>query len=186
MAKNGKRKLGYRAAYLFLAGLTLTGSGCLVVAAGATATGGAALTYAYFKGEVSTQYQAALADTWAATRHALAELGMPILLEDWHEDHGTIESRTNHDDKLHISLTTQVSKIPAEGTVTRVGIRVGVFGDAPVSERVLTQIGTHLTLPPPHPLPPVAKPGPIQPVTATGVPPQTPPPPLAQDSAPKH
>jgi hypothetical protein len=183
MAKSGKRRHWHWAAYLLLAVVPLAASGCLVVAAGVTATGGAALTYVYFKGEVSTQYHATLADTWAATRKALTELGMPIVSEDWREDHGSIESRTNHDNKVHISLGTEVSKIQAEGMVTRVGIRVGVFGDEPVSERILAQIGTHLILPPPNPPVPAAKPGPIQPVAAAGLPPQTPPPPLAQDKS---
>jgi hypothetical protein len=160
------------------AGLVLANSGCLLVAAGAA--GGAAVGYAYYKGKINETYAAAFNDSWAATHTALAELGMPILKENRVGDTGTIETRTADDDNVHISLECLRSRIPAEGPITQVSVRVATFGDRPVSDRVLYQIGMHLA--PVNYVPqPVAQvpgsPGVVQ----AGV--QTAPPPLANSSS---
>lgn len=163
-----------RPLYLAVGLLALVNGGCLAVAAGVAAGGAAG--YAYYAGKVDRAYPASFPDTWAAAHTALAELGMPVVSEERHNMDGTIESRTADDDKVHISLETAKSAIPAEGTVTDVTIRVRLFGDKPVSERILYQIGLHLApprtvavptvLPPPPPQPTLSPP--VQPSAVRG------------------
>jgi hypothetical protein len=156
---------------LALAGLALANSGCLMVAAGVAAGGAAAGGYAYYKGRVSREYVANLDDAWNACHLALADLGMPVGTEDRSGGSATIDSRTADGAAVHITFDLENSRIPAEGNVTRVGVRVGTFsfGDQVVSERILDQIGAHLV------------PGYR---TSAAVPPQTAPPPLAPEPAP--
>jgi hypothetical protein len=176
---------------LLLGVVALSSGGCLWLAAGAA--GGAAVGYAYYKGKVCETYQANLGDAWAATKTALAELGMPLVAESQDGLGGFLESRTGTGERVQIHLELQPSKIPAEGGQTRICIRVANFGDKPVSERILYQIGMHLTPAavaevrpvPPQPLPQ----GPIQPSSYTppqplpsGIPQETAPPPLAPDT----
>jgi hypothetical protein len=77
------------------------------------------------------------------------------------------------------------SRIPAEGMLTRISIRVGTFGDHPVSERVLYQVGAHL-VPNSVMLP---TPGPIAastpPTTTIPTPSQTPEPPISSQASPQ-
>jgi hypothetical protein len=179
MAEKRDRRMVVWAAHLGLLGLTLASCGCLAIAAGGAA-GGAALGYAYYKGAVFNKYNARFEDTFAATRAALADLRMPITKEEAQDGSGSITSRTADGDKVQISFSTETSKIPAEGTITRVGVRVGVFGDDAVSERVLGQISAHLIVPGAiAPVPASLPPAPIQPIAAATNIPQTPPPPLA-------
>lgn len=151
-----------RLAYLAVAGAALTSSGCVAVAAGAAVGGGAAAGYYYFRGRVVQEYAANVDDVLAATRTALQELRMPVLKEEHSGGRADVESRTAEGNGVHIDLQLQDSPIPAEGTVTRVGVRVATFGDQPVSERILDQIGAHLA--------PANR--------AAAAPPQTAPPPL--------
>jgi hypothetical protein len=178
MTDRAWRSTYLRLAYLLLVALALANGGCLIIAAGAA--GGAAVGYCYYKGKVCATYNARLADTWAATESALHELGMPIVKQEQQGDKGWFESRTSNGQHVKIHLQAQESKIPAEGQLTQVCVRVGTFGDRQVSERVLDQVGLHLA-PPAVPLPtsppPTATLGPIQ-TGATALP-QTPPPPTA-------
>jgi hypothetical protein len=131
----------------------LANSGCLLIAAGAAGGGGAAC-YAYYKGRVCDTYHAGLDDTVAATKAALADLGMPLLSEEHDKATASLVSRTADGDKVRIKLDLQVSRIPADQVQTWVGVRVATFGDQTVSNRLLDQIGFHLT-----PIPPPASPG---------------------------
>jgi hypothetical protein len=156
----------------------LLSSGCAAVAVGAAAAGGAG-GYAYYKGKITRTYVASFDDVWAATRTALAELGMPIVNEERSARGGTIDSKTASD-RVQITFDVQKSAIPAEGTVTQVGVRVATFGDEEVSNRILNQIERHLTLapaavPPPLPSPPATAAGPV---TLSG-PAESAPPPVA-------
>jgi hypothetical protein len=159
---------------VLVAGMALTSSGCLFVAAGAAAGGGAAAGYAYYKGLVTREYVANVDDVWAATHAALADLGMPVSHEERANGGASLESRTADGDRVRISFDVAPSRIPAEGSLTRVGVRVATFGDVAVSERILDQIGAHL-VPGARPAPPPA-----------GAPAETPPPPLAGASPPPN
>jgi hypothetical protein len=143
----------------------LASGGCLAVAAGAA--GGAAIGYVYCKGKIYDTYNAGFQDTWTATHAALRDLGMPVVSEEIKNGKGTIVSRTANDEKIHLFVDTVDSKIPAEGQMTRVSIRVAVFGDRPVSVRILDQINVHLGPAASAPAR-VAVPGNPQPIQQTG------------------
>jgi Protein of unknown function (DUF3568) len=194
MERNWRRTRRVRVAYLVLAGLALANGGCLVAAAGAA--GGAAVGYAYYQGKVSQDFAATFEDTWAAAHTALAELGMPVEGETRESaTTGSIDSRDADNNRVRIALESLTSPIPAEGILTRVGVRVGTFGDHPLSERVLSQVGAHLVpravaAPPGTPVlgpiqtspsgTPLSRttPGPVQAVSPAGFTPQTAEPPL--------
>jgi Protein of unknown function (DUF3568) len=177
-------KFGNKFLLLLIAAVALANSGCLLVAAGAA--GGAAVGYAYYKGKIAETYRAGFNDSWAATRTALAELGMPILKEERGTESGTIESKSGDGEQVRVSLEATKSTIPADGDLTEISIRVATFGNVPVSDRIFYQIGIHL-VPANYVPPPTAQapwPSGVTPTVAVtpvpnGVPPQqTPPPPL--------
>src|SRR5262249_12803942 len=135
------------------------------------------------------------ADSWAATHTALAELGMPVEMEGNEGSRGFINTRTHEGDRVRINVEMLPSRVPAEGPLTRVGVRVATFGDRPYSEQVLSQVGLHLALPgavgtppgvPNAGIAPAGAPGPppLAPTAAQGAPAQqTGPPPLAPTPA---
>jgi hypothetical protein len=158
---------------LIAAALALSQAGCLLIAAGAA--GGAAIGYAYCKGKVCQAYNANFADSLAAVHSALAELGLPLASEQIQGITGQIQSAAANGDKIAIELDLLNSSVPAEGQVTRICVRVGVFGDYTLSERILNQVDAHLV---PSRMNPGAILGsaplsPIQPAAAT-VPPNPP------------
>ena len=161
-------------AYLALAGLALVNSGCLVVAAGAAA--GGAVGYVYGRGKVCQNYVANSQETWAATHTALQELGIPVETEEYHADGGSIDSQLADGGSIRIYLDAAGSGVPPEGPLTTVCVRVAMFGDYDMSERILNQIGAHLAV-----APTAASPGTIQP-TAPPLPQTAPPPLLPPDS----
>jgi hypothetical protein len=139
-------------AYLIVAVAAMCQGGCLLVAAGAA--GGAYAGYAYYQGRICQSYVANFEDAWAATHTALGELGMPVLSEEHQTNCGVIKTQTSDGDRVRIALDVIPSRIPAEGSLTRICVRVGTFGDHPVSERVLYQVGAHLVVSPvPCPMP---------------------------------
>jgi hypothetical protein len=169
------------AAYLVMAVVALSNAGCLVAAVAGGAAGAAG--YAYYKGEVRRPFVANVEDVRAATRKALAELQMPIAKDEPSADGGKIEARAG-DDSVVITLHVQNSPVPGEGPATEVGVRVAIFGNEGLSERLLDQISFHLVPPGVVPAPPaLAAPQPPQPPVPQGPPtpvPQTGPPPLAK------
>ena len=80
------------------------------------------------------------------------ELGMPIVREERKGCDGFLEGRTADGDRVRIYVEGETSRFPAEGKISRVSVRVAVFGDGPVSNRVLDQVGVHLVPPPCWPL----------------------------------
>jgi hypothetical protein len=173
----------------------LLNAGCLVAAIGAGAAGAAVAGYAYCNGLLYRDYPATLPDAAAAVRAALLELQFPLVKEK--SDTGTIfiQTRTGDEHTVRIYLDVVSSPIPAEGALTRIGIRVGFIGDEAVSARILDQVSRHLVTPGmapvaaapgavvPGPPPPAAN-APGSPVNPNLLPPRpvadTPPPPLAE------
>jgi hypothetical protein len=144
---------------LLLAATALCNSGCVFVAAGAAA-GGATAGYLYYRGRLYRDFPANLNDAAAAVRLALVDLKFPITSDSLDGGKIDLKSRTADGSKIHINLETVTSRIPAEGTVTRVSIRVGNFGDDDLTKKLLDQIGFHLVVPPSKegPPPPAAVP----------------------------
>jgi len=173
--------------YLLLAAGTLGSAGCLAVAAAGAAGAGAA-TYVYIKGKVCQDYPASFSDAWAAVQKALQEERFPLVSNENDGKSGKITTRTTDGTTITIDLEVLPSRIPAEGNLTRVCVRVGLLGDEPLSERLLARISSHLAPPgtPPVAVPTAGAPepawspaqgsGPIRPVAASG-PAETPEPP---------
>jgi hypothetical protein len=169
------RKHFNRLGYLLLAGLALANGGCLLVAAGA-AGGAAACGYAYWQGRLYRDYPATPNDAVAAVRTALAELQFPPATEERDGDRLVMTTKTADGHKVNVHLDPTASRIPAEGTMTRVSVRVATFGDEAVSRRILDQVGFHLVQPA-RIAPVPTQPNPIQPTSASR-PAETSPPPL--------
>jgi hypothetical protein len=173
-------------AYVLMALVALANGGCILVAAGAAA-GGGAVGYAYWQGRDSQDYHASLGDTWAATQTALHELGMTVERQEQTTASGFLLSHTTDGESVKIHLDAVDNPNPGQGPLTHVSVRVANFGDHPVGTRVLYQIGAHLAPPglarvQPQPAltpPPPPALGPVQPAGWSAVPAQTGEPPLA-------
>jgi hypothetical protein len=146
---------------LVVAGLALAQTGCLVVAAGAAA-GAAATGYVYYKGCLSRAYPANIEYALSATRTSLQELQFPLITEEAKDGSAYLASKTADGTNVRIWLEMVPSRIPSDGNLTRVSVRVGAFGDEAVSMRILDQIGAHL-LPPSLVRPQLAVPSPVVP-----------------------
>jgi hypothetical protein len=173
--------------WLALALVALVNAGCLVAAVGAAGAAGAAAGYTYYNGLLYRDYPANMADTLSAVRTALQELQFPITTEKTDTGTAYVQSRTADAHTVRIYLDLVPSPIPAEGALTRVGVRVGFSGDDAVSARILDQVSQHLAprsvLPvgPTAPLAPVAAPPPasVAVLPPRPIPVETAPPPLA-------
>ncbi len=165
-----------RLVLLGVAGAALLNGGCLAAAAVGAAGGGAAALYAYERGRLYRDYPAALTDAAAAVRTSLAELQFPPGTEKNKDGEFTFETKAADGATVRVYLEALTSRVPAEGPVTRIYVRVGAFGDDAVSARVLDQVSMHLVVPPAAQAsaapPPVARPSPPRP-------PETSAPPLA-------
>jgi hypothetical protein len=144
---------------LALAATALGNAGCLVVAAGAAAAGGVA-GYAYYKGSVPREYAATFEQTWAAAQAAFADLGVAVDGIEHNGGSGTLEGRTPDGTRVDAVVESVTAGTAEAAPQTRVSVRVGVFGDQPVSDRLLDQIQVRLTTP-----------GGAGPAPATGEPP---------------
>ncbi len=145
----------------------LSSSGCLALALGTAAAGGAA-SYAYVRGRITDEFPADLVTTWTAAHAALVDLGLPVLgVERSREGEGSLTSQTPDGKKVTVELEAR----PALPPVTRVHVRVGLWGDAPLSERLFNQMHARLT--------PAVQPVPVIAVEPPAPPPETAPPPLA-------
>lgn len=153
----------------------LTGSGCLAIGAGVA--GGAVAGYYYYKGKVAQRYEASFADTWAATRDTLPELGLTIINEERDSAGGWFEVRTAAGERARVYVDPQAPPAHSAGHLTQVSVRVGTFGDSPLSEKILDQIGRRLQpasllrpaeIPPPGVVPPQTAPPPLLPPVTPG------------------
>jgi hypothetical protein len=150
-----------------LALLLLSQLGCLLAAVGGVTCAGVA-GYAYWQGRDCHAYVADIGDAVKATKTALAELGLTINNEEVTDKTAVIKTRATDGSKVTIKLHRETSQIPSEGTLTEVCVRVGAFGDHPLSGRILYQISAHLV---PAAPPGGAPPPPGTAVMAPGVPP---------------
>jgi hypothetical protein len=112
-------------------------------------------------------YSASIPDTQAAVVAALGDLKFPVVSQATAGGETYVESLTADNTKVKIYLDPVPIRVPADGPVTRVSIRVGTFGDEDLTRRLLDQVGAHLF--------PAGQPGPLRPVAVP--PPPTPPPP---------
>lgn len=145
MQPHAKRRYPIRRVILLaIAGLAISTAGCLGLVAAGAAAGGAA-GYMYIKGKVCMEYPAPFTDTWTATHAALKSLGLPALGQENAGTRGTITSRTSDGTNVTVEVETQLSRLPAVPNLTRVCVRVGTWGDKPLSEQILTRIHQQFT-----------------------------------------
>lgn len=173
--------------------MILSQSGCLWLAVGAVAAGGAAAAYTYMQNQVSQEFPTSLDQALAATRLAMEELKFPTMNQKRDVGQATLETKTTDNMRISIRLVALNSRIPAEAGATRITVRVGnLVGDQDVCGRIMNQIASHIapstpaTSPTltPKPIPAPTLGAPIQPVSAT-LPPETAAPPLASEKTPQ-
>lgn len=156
-----------RLLFLLVACLGLSNAGCLAVAAGCAAGGAAG--YAYYQGRIGREFPAPPDQVWTACHGALADLNLPVVQSERNPT-STIESRTREGEKVSLLIDTHPPKVPGDPSMTRVSVRVGVFGDHVTSNRVLDRIAFHLvpasTAEPPLADAPQPAPAPAPPPTA--------------------
>ena len=101
--------------------------------------GGAGVgTAAYVEGEHSEAHNAALDRTWAATLDALKQMNLRVDQCSKDALGGTIEA------KRADGIDVKIEEQPVEDATTRVGIRIGMFGDQQGSEAIQKRIGSNL------------------------------------------
>jgi hypothetical protein len=109
-------------------------SGCLVIAAGAAGAG----TVAFIRGELDATVSANLPTTTAAVDRALSQLQFVKVNSREDALSAVVNARTAQDKKIAITLNKTADNL------TRIRIRVGVFGDESVSRALLDRIKTNL------------------------------------------
>jgi Protein of unknown function (DUF3568) len=118
--------------------LVLTvGNGCILFLAGGAVAAGAG-TVAYLNGELKDTESASLAAVETAAKAGLQDLQIAVIRDTRTAIDAKIYARTATDTKITITLTRQA---PA---LTAIGIRVGTFGDEPLSRQILNKLKAHL------------------------------------------
>jgi Protein of unknown function (DUF3568) len=145
-----------RTAFLAVAAVALANAGCLIAAVGAAASGAAAVSYAYYTAPLMREYPVNYADALAAVKTSLTELQFPLIKEQPDGASTLIETRTGDGVSVKIFLDVLTSPVPADGSMTRISVRVGHFGDDAVSARIQDQVAKHMPAPPTLPQPVVA------------------------------
>lgn len=116
-------------AVLALAAAAVFQSGCVAAAVGAGAG-----AVAYIRGDLEATLDSSLNATNKAAGHAISQLEFAKVSENKDALTANITARTAQDKKVEI-IMTKVSD-----TVTKVKIRVGVFGDEAISMAILDKI----------------------------------------------
>lgn len=139
---------GHRSLWLLLlaVSVTVTSSGCVLALAGAAAAGAGAV--AYVKADVEQTYPYPMDVVWEATLMTLAESELQAVPQARDQISGQIDALTATGDKINIVLA-------AQGSATKLSLRVNTFGNKEISTAVLQKIGWHLEHPYLADLPPV-------------------------------
>ncbi len=109
-------------------------SGCLVVAAGAAGAG----TVAYVRGELDAHVSADYEAVDRAARRAVSQLEFLLINEKRDAFTADITARSAADKKIEIKLAKQADNL------TKVQIRIGLFGDEMMSRAILDRIKADL------------------------------------------
>ena len=114
-----------------LASVTVLQSGCLLVAAGAVAGAGAV---GYVRGELQASLDNGYESVKKAANHAVDQLQFKKISESNDALKDVLVARTADNTKVEITI------IKVSDVLTKVNIRVGVFGDQALSMTVLEKI----------------------------------------------
>lgn len=109
-------------------------SGCVAVAAGA----GAGAAVAYVRGQLEATLSSGFENSVQATNSAIRELGLAKVSERKDALLAIIIVRNAEDKKIEIRLENSALEL------TKIRIRVGVFGDEPLSIAILERIKNNL------------------------------------------
>ncbi|MBN1917767.1 MAG: DUF3568 family protein [Verrucomicrobia bacterium] len=107
--------------------LLIAAAGCGAVVAGAAAGAGAV---AYVRGELEVTEEASISRVFEAAKGAIDDLEFKLLTADADAYEGKVRAETARGTDIGISLERQ------SDTVTKIRIRVGVFGDENLSRLV--------------------------------------------------
>ena len=115
-----------------LLGLSLLiNSGCPALLLGGAAGAG---SVAYITGELKSTEEVSMSRAWRATQKTMNDLGFAITSMEKDAFYGQITARGAGDKKVKIKLERQSDKL------TGIKIRVGMFGDEPLSMQILNNI----------------------------------------------
>ena len=109
-------------------------SGCGVLILGGAAAG----TVGYVSGDLKATLEGKFENVVAATDEAISDNSITQAAKDETQHSVVYELRTLQDDKIALTITR------ASRDLTNVVIRVGVFGDEPLSRHILTEIENRL------------------------------------------
>ena len=112
-------------------------SGCVAVMVGAAAAA-AAGTVAYVRGDLEATVGAGYEDTLRAVRAGLEKMQYNPVSDRHDAISGEFVARTAKDERVHVLVTADSEK------VTKIRIRIGVFGDEQVSRALLDAIKAEL------------------------------------------
>lgn len=124
---------------LLVAIIGIACSGCAFLVGTAVGGGAGIGATKYMKGEMEGSYAASMATTWVACQNALKEVGIEIngsLKEK--PTHWMLQGRAEGGDRVKVILDALSNK------VTKVSIRVGIFGDRQLSTRIHDAISRRL------------------------------------------
>jgi hypothetical protein len=121
-------------AALVLAAALALHSGCLAVVAGAAGAG----TVAFVRGELAASLDQNFDRSVRATNRAIEDLKFAKISETQDALVATIIARTAKDKRIEITVSS------LSAAQTKVQIRVGVFGDEALAQRILEKIQANL------------------------------------------
>jgi hypothetical protein len=109
-------------------------SGCAVVVAGGAGAG----TVAYLRGDLRATMDASMDQAAKAVTAGIAKLRLNMISEESDATGGKFIARTAKDEKISITLTRE------SATLTRISVRVGLFGDEALSRHIYEAISQSL------------------------------------------
>ena len=117
---------------LFLAA-SLATTGCVALLGAGAGIG----TFAYIEGNLKTTYDAAMPETWDATREALQQMGMKADIDQHDAFSGSLKGTMADGKEFNVTVT----KVTVART--EVAIRIGL-GDKKISEAIHERIAANL------------------------------------------
>jgi hypothetical protein len=114
-------------------------SGCAFLVGTAVGGGAGVGATKYVKGEMEGSYAATMETTWVACQNALKEVGIEIYGSVKEKPtHWMLQGRSEGGEKVKVTLDALSNK------VTKVSVRVGIFGDKQLSKRIHDAISRRL------------------------------------------
>ena len=117
---------------MFFALFHLAGCGVLILG------GAAAGTVGYVSGDLNATLEGGFQSVVEATDSAISDNSIKEISKDANQNSVAYELRTPQDDKVLLTITR------ASKDLTNVTVRVGVFGDEPLSLHILDEIKTRV------------------------------------------